>query len=59
MAEAPGKRSGLTFQEIAARLPPDKLKRLAAIKKAYPLIRLEALPDAVKREVRSILQIWY
>jgi hypothetical protein len=41
MAQTPGKGSGLTFQEIAARLPKDKLGRLVEIKKAYPHIRLE------------------
>lgn len=54
MSTMPANQSGLT---MAARLPADKLKRLAEIKKAYPHIRLERLPDSIKREVRSILQM--
>jgi hypothetical protein len=57
MSPLPGKQSGLTFQQIAARLPKDKLERLAEIKKAYPHIPLERLPDTVKHEVKIILQI--
>jgi hypothetical protein len=57
MSNMPANQSGLTFQEIAARLPADKLNRLAEITKAYPDIRLEQLPDSVKQEMRSILQM--
>jgi hypothetical protein len=52
-----GKQGGPTFQDIAEKLPQAKLKRLAELKKAYPHIPLEKLPDAVRREVQDILQI--
>lgn len=51
----PGNQSGLTFQEIAARLPADKLKRLTELKKAYPHIPLSRLPDGVRQEVQGII----
>jgi hypothetical protein len=56
MSSVSNKQSALTFQQIATKLPPDKLRRLAEIKKAYPRVRLKGLPDGVKRQVRSILQ---
>jgi hypothetical protein len=56
MPPSSGKNSPLTFQQIAARLPKSKLQRLAEIKKAYPHIPLERLPEIVKQEVRGILQ---
>jgi hypothetical protein len=56
MSQVSGPKSGLTFQEIAARLPKNKLKRLVEIKKAYPHIPLEKLPAGVKHEAEDILQ---
>lgn len=51
-----GKHSRLTFQEIARRLPPDKLRRLEEINKAYAHIPLDLLPEQVRPEVQDILR---
>jgi hypothetical protein len=48
-------KQNLTFQNIAKKLPPDKLKRLGEIRKACPHIPLDCLPDVVKREAQAIL----
>jgi hypothetical protein len=56
MSSSPGKQAPLTFQEIARRLPPDKLERLEEINKVYANIPLDLLPAIIKQEVQAILQ---
>lgn len=46
---------GVTIEELAKRLPHDQLERLIEIKRAYPGIPLESLPQDIKRELNEIL----